>query len=161
MASATVAAILVIAATACGGNAASTPSATAPSTAQSPTLASPSATSPVATDRQAIYQDAADELQQYLDSWREDGLLAAAETYLVPSQQPSEQTVQLLNGAITSYQPSRWASADDFTLIVALDLHFPDGDGLSWGEGANTRFVTFSRASSGEPWRMSFATSPG
>jgi hypothetical protein len=47
-----------------------------------------------------------------------------------------------------------------FTLLVAMDLHFPNGDGAAWGEGRNDRFVTFTRKSVSDSFRLNFSTGP-
>ncbi|HXU24464.1 MAG TPA: hypothetical protein VN697_10585 [Tepidiformaceae bacterium] len=44
--------------------------------------------------------------------------------------------------------------------MVTLDMHFPGGDRPGYGEGPNTRFMTFTRSPSGHPFLMSWATSP-
>jgi hypothetical protein len=98
-------------------------------------------------------------IQDYLDSWQKDGLLVASQM-LVPTQRPAlDEGPRLLSGRVIDYSIDD-GSADEFVLLVTLDLHFPGGDGWAWGEGHNTRFITFSYADPPAALLMSFATSP-
>jgi hypothetical protein len=65
-----------------------------------------------------------------------------------------------LSGSITDYQPYQHISDDDFTLLITFELHLPYGNESAWGEGPNSRFITFKRADASSPFTMKFATSP-
>jgi hypothetical protein len=66
-----------------------------------------------------------------------------------------------LRARLTHYQVDSWRSADDFTLLVSLDLHFPSrAAALAWNQGANARFVHFSRGSETQTYRLQWASGP-
>jgi hypothetical protein len=65
-----------------------------------------------------------------------------------------------LRARLTHYQVDSWRSADDFTLLVVLDLHFPSQAAGAWNQGANARFVHFSRGSRSQSYRLEWATGP-
>ncbi len=131
----------------------STPQLTASST--------PAATSTASPDRSAVYDEAAAYLQAFLASWQKNGLYAAGQTYLDPSMRPEQPkgTIVLTSGTVTHTEPYAWVSADNFTVLADLDLHF-SGDAGAWGDGTNTRFVTFVRSSASAPYLLTFATGP-
>ena len=118
-------------------------------------------TSTASSDRSAVYNEAAAYLQSYLASWQKDGLYAAGQKYLDPSMRATQTqgTLVLRSGTVTHTQPGEWVSADHFTVQADLDLRF-SGDAAAWGNGVNTRFVTFVRSSASAPYRITFATSP-
>lgn len=107
--------------------------------------------------RQAAYKEAALELQDYFNYWHQVGPLKASRLFLVPGQR--DATVKLASGKVLSYHPYSWRSASDFTLLMSLDLHFVGWHG-AWSEGKNDRFVTFTRASHGQPFLMALNTGP-
>jgi hypothetical protein len=107
--------------------------------------------------RQTAYKGAANELQDYLNYWHLVGPVTASKLFLVPSQR--DGTVKLASGKVLRYQPYSWKSANDFTLLMSLDLHF-DGWRGAWNEGKNDRFVTFTRAPHGQPFLMALNTGP-
>ncbi len=53
-----------------------------------------------------------------------------------------------------------WRSADDFTLLVTLSLHFPTADTGAWSEGTNERFVHVTRSPGADAYQLTWATSP-
>lgn len=110
-------------------------------------------------ERRDATEQAVSDLRQFLQVWTRDGLKAAAKTYVAPDGQPPGE-LQLTSGSVESFSVEKWQSADNFTLLVSLDLHFPNGDGAAFGEGRNDRFVTFSRPAPGRHFVMSFATGP-
>jgi hypothetical protein len=121
----------------------------------------------------ATYSAAIAEVQAYLDMWAKQGPYAAAARYLVPEEQvPSDtatksppdsndETPLLLSGVVKSYKLTDWESANTFTLLVTMDLHFR-GDATCWNmhEGMNDRFFTFTRPDAAGAYRMYEATSP-
>ena len=174
---------VLLAAAACsgGGSALSTPNASVsrPTSATVATSAATPAPTPAASDSSAtpppppkggatphpgdpaVVGDALQRLQAYLDVWRANGSLASG-AMLVPAERPKvDMPAGALSAAVAGYyRVYCFTSADDFILLVALDLHFPNGDGGAYGEGINGRFVTFSRANPSDPFLMSLATSP-
>lgn len=97
-------------------------------------------------------------LRAYLDTWIRDGAIAAGR-FRVPDQQTSVDQPDLLAATVTGQQVTRWVSSDQFTVMVTMQMHFA-GDGITFGEGVNTRFVTFTRSGPDQPYLLSFATSP-
>jgi hypothetical protein len=76
-----------------------------------------------------------------LTSWQENGLYAAGQKYLDPSQRADHQTqgdLVLIAGTVTHTQPQSWVSADHFTVMADLDLRFSKEDAAAWGNGVNT-----------------------
>ncbi len=121
-------------------------------------------------DLQKTCDLATQEVQAYLDLWVKAGPYAAAATYFVPEEVPPGAPVQgsagadapvLLNGTIKTCKQTTWKSADDFTALVTMDLHFR-GDAARWNmtDGLNDRFFTFTRANAGDAYRMRQATGP-
>jgi hypothetical protein len=90
------------------------------------------------------------------------GDTAAQNAMLEPESQvgSTPRYSQLLSGEISGYEVYQHISDDDFTLLVDLQLHFPAANESAWGEGVNSRFITFQRADAGSPFLMQFATSP-
>ena len=107
--------------------------------------------------RQAAYKAAANELQDYLNYWHLVGPATASKLFLVPSQR--DGTVKLASGQVLKYHPYVWKSANHFTLLISLDLHF-GGWHDAWSQGKNDRFVTFTRASRAQPFLMELNTGP-
>ena len=107
--------------------------------------------------RQVAYKVAAIEMQDYFNYWHLVGPASAAKPFLVSSQR--DGTVKLARGKVLSYRPYSWKSANDFTLLMSLDLHFVGWHG-AWNEGRNDRFVTFTRASHGQTFSMALNTGP-
>jgi hypothetical protein len=107
--------------------------------------------------RQAAYESAALELQDYFNYWHLVGPGTASKIFMVPSQR--DGTVKLASGKVLSYHPYSWKSANDFTLQMSIDLHFAGWHG-AWNEGKNDRFVTFTRAPQGQPFLMALNTGP-
>lgn len=128
-----------------------------------------SGTSPPAGAASA-YATAIAEVGAYLDLWAREGPYTAAAAYLVPQEQaptdadtssPFAAAVVLLSGAVDSYRPWAWVSADNFTLDVAMTLHFRgDAASAAWAEGRNSELFTFTRPNSETPYRMYAATGP-
>lgn len=119
--------------------------------------------SPTASiDRGAVYTEAAAYLQSFLDSWQKNGLYVAAPKYLDPSMRPNQKQGNpvLIAGTVASMQPYTWVSADNFTVMANLNLRFSKEDGGAWGNGINTRFVTFVRSSASALYQITFATGP-
>lgn len=119
----------------------------------------PTITPTASFDRSAVYTEAAAYLQSFLDSWRKNGAYAAGRKYLDPSLWPNQRQGNpvLFAGTVTRTQPDAWVSADHFTMMAGLDLRF-SGDAGAWGNGINTRFVTFVRSSAVAPYQLTFAT---
>ena len=137
-------------------------SPTAPAASPTPTSA-PTRTS--APD-QAVHADpkvvraAVAAVEEFLDTWRRDGLAIASRRYLEADAQlpPSSAGLpRLSTGKVVHAEVSSWESPDRFTLEVRLDLHF-SGDPMAWNDGDNDRFVTVRRDGAG--FRLAFATSP-
>ena len=122
----------------------------------------PTVTSTASTDRSAVHNEAAAYLQSFLTSWQKNGLYAAGQKYLDPSQRANQtqDNLVLIAGTVTRMQPGEWVSADHFTVMAELDLRFSKEDAAAWGNGVNTRFVTFVRSSASAPYQITFATSP-
>lgn len=122
----------------------------------------PTASPTASIDRSAIYSQASAYLQSFLDSWQKNDLYVAAPKYLDPSMRPNQKQGNpvLIAGTVASMQPYTWVSADNFTVMANLNLRFSKEDGGAWGNGINTRFVTFVRSSASAPYQMTFATSP-
>lgn len=160
--------------------AAATPPSVAPSVSAaaapeaSPLLPPASYVAPTGGDP-AIYAAAINEIQAYLTMEVQHGPYAAAAAYLAADEQlpagtdttwpvpdADPQTPVLIAGSVYSYEPWSWASVDQFTLHVTLDLHFHgDPARANWNEGHNDQFFTFSRADGPKPrWRMYVGTSP-
>lgn len=150
-------AVLLVGAVACGGNATS-PS---PSSSQPSSTGTPAPPPTLRPGDPAVYAEALDRAQQWLDAWQA-GDTAAQNAMLEPESQVSSTPPysQLLSGQIMSYEPQRQISDNDFTLLVDLQLHLPAANESAWGEGVNTRFITFRRADADSPFLMSFATGP-
>lgn len=157
-------------ATGCSGSGRA-PTAAVPSTREPVTSVAttprPSAaavsTAPVTTTAATALpiEEADDLVQAYLDAWASRGLAAANAQYLAtPGAKPGTSTLRLISGHVTSSNVFCVGNPRVFVLIVSLDLHFPGGDGGAWGEGANTRFVTFTRNNATEPFRLSLSTGP-
>ncbi len=98
-------------------------------------------------------------VRDYLAAWHGHGRAAASDQFLVPSERGGSNDVVLRLGKVISYQPDRWVSADHFTLLVILDLHF-DGWQGAWDIGRNGRFITFTWSTGQKRYLMYFATSP-
>lgn len=155
---------------ACGSGSSPRPTPATPSTAtaahaSTASVATTTATRPgpatVAAGDPAAYGEALREVQAYLDAWKTNGQLAAAKLYIDPDQWPADgPELKLLDGTVVSHRPASWSSADDFKLLITMNMHFPGGDGGAFGDGPNTRFITFTRSPSGHPFLMSWATSP-
>ena len=105
------------------------------------------------------YEAAISVVRDYLAVWHEQGRAAASDQFLVASERGGGNDVVLRSGRVISYQPDRWVSADHFTLLVILDLHF-DGWQGAWDIGRNGRFITFTRSTGQKRYLMYFATSP-
>lgn len=112
-------------------------------------------------DRSAVYTEATAYLQSFLDSWRKNGAYVANQKYLDQSMgsTPRQGNPVLIAGTVTRMQPYSWVSADNFTVMADLDLQF-SGDAAAWGNGTNTRFVTFVRSSASVPYRIALNTGP-
>ena len=121
----------------------------------------PTVTATASLDRSAIYNEAAAYLQSFLASWQTNGLYTAGEKYLDPSMRPSQTQGNpvLIEGSVTRTRPGVWVSADHFTMQAELNLRFSKDLG-AWGNGPNTRFVTFVRSSASAPYEITFATGP-
>jgi hypothetical protein len=107
--------------------------------------------------RQVAYLSAANEVQDYLNEWHLVGPLTASKLFLVSSERGGN--VKLASGKVLNSHAYSWKSANDFTLLVSLDLHF-DGWRGAWNKGKNERFVTFTRTSHGLPFLMTLNTGP-
>lgn len=110
-------------------------------------------------DHAAVYNKAFAYLQSFLASWQESGAYIAGRKYLDPSIWPKQKQGNpvLIAGNVKIMQPYSWVSANHFILLVDCDLQF-SGNAGAWGEGINTRFVTFARSSASAPYQMTFAT---
>jgi hypothetical protein len=161
--------VLLVGALACGGNTTASPSPSASQPASTarpaPSLTATASPGPPPTLRPGdppVYADAIARVQQWLDAWMA-GDTAAQNAMLEPESQrllPAPGYSQLLSGEISGYQPGQHISDDDFTLLVDLQLHLPAANESAWGEGVNSRFITFKRADASSPFLMQFATSP-
>jgi len=134
--------------------------AAATATAASPTASPHTAASPTASQgKSRAYSAAIAEVNEYLTAWREHGLVAA-QRFKVPAERgPDPNPVKLSSGEVTSYQPFRWVSEDNFTLMVILNLRFNGSPG-AWNPGKNGRFITFTRTAGQSQYLMYFATGP-
>jgi hypothetical protein len=112
----------------------------------------------VSPSRARVYSRAIAEVRAYLTAWQEHGEEAAALRYKVPAERGPDG-MSLSSGSVLSYRPERWISADNFTLLVLMNLHFTGSPG-AWNPGLNGRFVTFTRAAGASGYLMYFATSP-
>ncbi|MBO2448052.1 hypothetical protein J4573_13190 [Actinomadura barringtoniae] len=103
---------------------------------------------------------AAKQLQAFLDSWRRNGLVVASRTYLVEDEQVTDKgdALVLAKGRVIKVTSSS-RSADGLALDVEIDLTFRGATG-AWGNGVNTRFVTFTPREGTVPFVMSIATGP-
>ena len=112
-------------------------------------------------DHSADYNEAFPYLQSFLNSWQKDGAYAADRKFLDPSMWPKQRQGNpvLIAGTAIFKQPYSWVSADHFTVMADLDLQF-SGDGVAWGNGINTRFVTFARSSGSVLYRLTLNTGP-
>ena len=110
-----------------------------------------------AQTRHAAYKTAASELQEYLNYWHLVGPVTASKLFLVSSQRGG--TVKIASGKVLNYHPYSWKSANDFTLLMSINLNFNGWHG-AWNEGENDRFVTFTRAGHGRPFLMALNTGP-
>lgn len=125
----------------------------------------PTKTITASIDRNAVYTQAAQYLQSFLNSWQKNGLYAASQKYLDSHSGTNQKQGNpvLLAGTMTNLQQYSWVSADHFTVMVSLDLRFSagflEGDG-GWGSGTNTRFATFVRSSESASYRMTLNTGP-
>ncbi len=160
--------VLLVGALACGGNATASPSPSASRPASTatpaPSLTAAASPGPPPTLRPgdpAVYADALDRVQQWLDAWIA-GDTAAQNTMLEPDMQlvTTPPYSQLLSGEISGYQPAQYVSDNEFTLSVDLHLHLPTANESAWGEGVNSRFITFKRADANSPFLMQLATGP-
>jgi hypothetical protein len=105
---------------------------------------------------------AAKAVQAYLDEWRTSGAAVAARRHLAPGLQLPEGQVgpRLVEGRLLD--TGRCHGNDTLNVITftaRLDLHF-EGDPMAWGEGENFRFITATRASEADPFRLDIATGP-
>lgn len=138
---------------------------TVPTPPASGTSVPGSPTATVAGDP-AIYAQGIAVLQAYLDTWREQGLYAATTRYIMPTgdspplKQAALDSLKLLSGTIVSWRRYAWVSENQFTVTVTLDLHFPNQDGLAWGEGVNNRYATFIRPDTQAQFLIWLTTSP-
>lgn len=66
----------------------------------------------------------------------------------------------ILSARLVNYELYRWGTANDFTLLVTFDLHFPTRNTAAWNEGGNGRFITFTKAPGDTSYRLDWATSP-
>ena len=89
-------------------------------------------------------------------------MYAAGQKYVDPSQRANQTQGNLVlkSGTVTRTQPGEWVTADHFTVLADLVLRFSKEDAGSWGNGVNTRFVTFERSSASAPYQITFATGP-
>jgi FlaG/FlaF family flagellin (archaellin) len=148
--------LLTVIGAACGGSA---ERASTTSTAEATSHTSVS--SAVSGDHGEVYRSAVSEVQQFLDDWKTTGQTAAWQRYMAGSQPPSGAgQIELVKGSVQSYTAVGWQSANHFTLRVDMELHFASSDGGAFGEGTNTRFITFTRPNPSTVYRMSWATSP-
>jgi hypothetical protein len=86
----------------------------------------PRANSTASFDRSAVYNEAAAYRQSFLTSWQKNGLYAAGQKYVDPSQRANQTQGNpvLKSGTVTRTQPGEWESADHFTVQAELDLRF-------------------------------------
>jgi hypothetical protein len=118
---------------------------------------SPSRATPPSQARTHAYSTAIAEVNEYLMTWSEHGA-RAAQRFLVRSERGPDP-IRLSSGSVISYKPDRWVSANEFTLLVILNLHFTGSSG-AWNPGRNGRFITFTRSGRQSQYLMYFATSP-
>ena len=65
-----------------------------------------------------------------------------------------------LTAALVGCRVHAWSSVDDFTVLVTVSLHFASADTGAWNEGANDRFVRFTRVPGDTAYRLTWASSP-
>ena len=97
--------------------------------------------------------------QLYLAAWA-TGNADAMKAMLEPDTSPTGPEATLIDGATTDYQPAQYISNNEFTLLVTFQLQLAPANSGAWGEGVNSRFVTFKRTDTSSPFLMRFATSP-
>lgn len=121
----------------------------------------PTKTLSASSDHAAVYGKAFAYLQSFLVSWRKNGAYVANQKYLDPSMgsTPKKGNPVLISGTVKVVQQYSWVSADHFTVMADLDLRF-SGDAGAWGNGIDTRFVTFVRSSASAPYRITLNTGP-
>ena len=101
------------------------------------------------------------QLTSFLNDWRTEGLFKSASKYLAGDERPTPSASGLpvlVSGRVKSSEVVTLVSEDQFTAMVVLDLKF-SGDSGAWGQGANSRYVTFTKTSPTSPYLMYFATS--
>jgi hypothetical protein len=131
----------------------------------SPTLAPDEQLAQAEMAQAAVYTQADRYLQSFLDSWQKNGFYSAAQKYFDTSRWSLQKQGNpvLVAGKVKLMQPYAWVSANNFMVLVQLDLRFSkgfsEGDG-GWGSGSNDRFFTFVRSSASAPYKMTLATSP-
>jgi hypothetical protein len=99
-------------------------------------------------------------LQAFLDSWVKDGYDVASRRYLTTDMQPTspgDKGIDLMKGRVVKVE--QWKGSSSL-FYVDFDFQFAPGDIAPWAQGANSRFVAFTRTGPDEPLRMSFATGP-
>lgn len=116
--------------------------------------------------RQSAYKFATTELQDYLNAWRNHGPVIASREFLVPNQRGGgviingkQRNIYLANGTARFDRLWSWASPDEFTLLMTLDLHFK-GWPAAWTIGKNDRFATYTWSSKSAHYEMELNTGP-
>ncbi len=128
----------------------------------SPTSPAPAAAAvmrPVQQPQAVAFAEA--QLRAFLSVWVSQGYRPAAARFLTPEYQAgaSEPGVPLRAGRVTSVRLTEWTSSDRFQVQAELQLSFA-GEHGAWTNGSNTRFVTVTRISPDNEYRLSLATSP-
>lgn len=96
----------------------------------------------------------------YLHAWATQGP-SRASRYLVSDQRVTtdQGAPRIRSGRVTSYRLYRWKGANEFTLLVSMNLRFTNNP-LAWSSGSNDRFVTCYRAKGAVRYQLEFATGP-
>ena len=117
----------------------------------------------VVASRRVAYGRGTATVRAYLDTWKHHGLQAANQRFLASPPGQGAAGPGLISGRLVRFRPVSWTSPGHFTLVVDLTLRFQGHARAwaAWGQGTNTRFVTFTKApQSPTGYRMSLATSP-
>jgi len=118
---------------------------------------------PATGRRHFAYRQAAATVRAYLATWKDQGLRAANDRFLLAPPEPGSAGVgpDLLSGRLVAVRPVSWTSPARFTVAVQLELRFRGRSRAwaAWGDGTNTRFVTFTRSlGSHTGYRITLAT---
>lgn len=98
--------------------------------------------------------------RQPLDRPVPGAAIARLEAAVHQLTEPAPGMPVALRARLVHYQVDSWRSSDDFTLLVSLDLRFKPGTQMAWNNGANDRFVHFTRKPTTGTYHLEWATGP-